>query len=302
MKISEFCKMSLSPLVFEIISALYNNIRYHKYSNKSTIHKIVRKSEIISVLGNGPSLKNSVEKYEDFLKENDCLVVNYFANTELYEELKPTHYLFVDPIICLPLEQMGDWRESNEKLIENLINKTNWDLNLILPVRAENSEFVTKLKNQNKFIKIFYINTINFKHFHSNEKKFKYWNKNLIEPPAQTVMNTAIYLGLFFNYAETYAFGIDSNFFESLDLDQDTNILYNNDSHFYGNKRLPWYIDAECTKVGKLHEIAKCFVKMFELYWELRNYADYKGLKVYNASEFSMVDAFERKKPNKRIS
>ena len=295
---SEFLRAVLPPFLFSTLDVLRNNIIYRKIRNKSSVGKIIPTNKTICVLGNGPSLVKSIENYEKFMIKNDCLVVNYFANTNLYEKLKPNYYLFVDPCICMPFNEMSIWRKPAEDLVNNLIKKTNWDVNIILPTTAIDSEFVSRLKsNGNIFLHIYYINTIQFKKWNSIKTKYEYWNRNLIDPPAQTVMNTAVYLGLFLNYQETYIFGIDSNFLESLEVDQKTNILYNKDQHFYGAERLPWYKDATRTETGKLHEIVPLFIKMFEFYWDLRNYADYKKLKVYNASEFSMVDAFERKKP-----
>lgn len=297
MKLDKYLKFFFPPFLYSQIKVLYSIVKYRKYLNKTTIKNIKPNNKVLCVLGNGPSLSKSIEKYEQFMKNNDCLVVNFFANTDLYEKIKPNFYLFMDPAMYLPFDKMGKWKDSIEKLVDNFINKTSWDINIILPVQASDSEFVQRLETGNNFIHIYYLNTISKRCSFSQKSKFKNFDKNFIAPPSQTVMNTAVYLGIFFNYLETYVFGIDSTFFDNLDVDQETNILYANDSHFYGSNRFPWYIGGDITKIGKVHEITGCFVKMFELYWEVRNYADYKGLNVYNASEFSMVDAFERKKP-----
>lgn len=45
-----------------------------------------------------------------------------------------------------------------------------------------------------------------------------------------------------------------------------------------------------------MDEELACQSKTFKNYSELNNYAKYAGVKVYNASEYSLIDAFERKK------
>ena len=85
-----------------------------------------------------------------------------------------------------------------------------------------------------------------------------------------------------------------------LHVDQETNIVYSIDTHFYSNDQLP--VDDYDKKNHrrtfgtKLHE--EYFTAGIALrdYWAMREYADWKGVKVYNASEYSWIDAFERKK------
>ncbi|MFT6246481.1 MAG: hypothetical protein ACJA0U_003477 [Salibacteraceae bacterium] len=45
-----------------------------------------------------------------------------------------------------------------------------------------------------------------------------------------------------------------------------------------------------------LHEIIHKFYLSFKGYWEIKDYAIKKNVKIYNSSENSMIDAFERKK------
>lgn len=42
----------------------------------------------------------------------------------------------------------------------------------------------------------------------------------------------------------------------------------------------------------KLQELIYAYARMFEYYADLKEYADCKGLKVYNASEYSWINCF----------
>ena len=79
-------------------------------------------------------------------------------------------------------------------------------------------------------------------------------------------------------------------------VDQETNELYTIDSHFYGEKKVVLYADNEGKVPQKLHDELNCISRALSAYWDLKGYADYAGVKVFNASKYSLIDAFERKK------
>jgi hypothetical protein len=117
--------------------------------------------------------------------------------------------------------------------------------------------------------------------------QFDLYNKNKISVPAQTVLNTAVYLAVFWRYKNIVLIGADTSWHEELQVDQETNILYFDDEHFYETKQsIP----------SKIHEQFFCLARVFENYCLLREYADYNSVSVFNASEKSWIDAFERKK------
>lgn len=51
-----------------------------------------------------------------------------------------------------------------------------------------------------------------------------------------------------------------------------------------------------CNSFHIMYSFALNKYQMFEYSYDLKEYADYKGLKVYNASEYSWINVFERKK------
>ena len=130
----------------------------------------------------------------------------------------------------------------------------------------------------------------------SLESKFKAWDENLIAPPNQTVLNTCVWLGVFLRYKEIFLIGADSTFMQDIRVDQETNLLYLIDSHFYGEIKRPIYTDADGTIPQKLHVELNSISVMLSNYWDLKYYADYAGVKIYNASKYSLIDAYERRK------
>lgn len=101
-------------------------------------------------------------------------------------------------------------------------------------------------------------------------------------------------------YKETYLIGADTSFIQDIYVGQKDNVLYTVDTHFYKNKDV-YDCDFEPEKHGRkfgmdMEKFLDSVYKMFQSYKELRQYADWKMVKVYNASEYSLIDCFERKK------
>lgn len=294
MRVRAFVKLFIPPIFLKISKRL---VKKQVELADSPLPQIEHHSAKMIIIGNGPSLNDSVTKYKDEILSNDRIAVNFFASSELYEVLKPNIYVFADPAFFYVPDNQKD---SIESLINNIINKTNWDMQMIIPLSAQDTLLVNLLR-QNRNLKIdFYVNEYQVV---GKMSKFEAWDKNLIGPPAQNVLNVALYLSLFWGYKETYIIGADSSFLEDLRVDQETNELYTVDTHFYNNKTVHTdkkFYDQKnrgrSRQDWKLHELIYAHGRMFEYYSDLKEYADYKGLKVYNASEYSWINVFERKK------
>ena len=79
------------------------------------------------ILGNGPSLNNTMQNHKDFLLSRHLLAVNFAANTPIFTELKPKFYMLTDPHFFVRMEQ-----ENVKQLWENFAKKVDWDMTLFL--------------------------------------------------------------------------------------------------------------------------------------------------------------------------
>lgn len=292
MEIRNILKLFVPP----VIGIIWHKITVKKKNIQSPLPQIEHHSDKIVIIGNGPSLKDSVRKHKKIIVECDKIAVNFFASSELYEELMPNIYLFADPAFFKIPE---DQRYSIDLLFKNIVEKTNWPMKIIVPLSAKGSASLSFFTRNNNIELLYYIN---YQQEIGKLTKFESWDKNLTGPPAQNVLNVALYLALFWNYNETYLIGADSSFLEDLRIDQETNEIYTVDNHFYNRNEV--YRDNKIInfKLGRpmpgwtLHGLIYAYAKMFDGYFELKKYADYKGLSVYNASEYSWINVFERKK------
>ena len=297
MKIKDIVNLFVPPIYIILKNKLINrNKQFESKKFVSTIGDITPICDKLVVIGNGPSLNDSLKEQKNKIKENDCIVVNQFCKTDYYTEIQPKFYLLADPAYFGKFDHYTSrLRNIVQGFIESIVNKTTWDINLIVPSFAEGSEFLKAIE-KNSFIHVYFYNTTNILNPDSQQGKYKAWDENLIVPPAQTCLNTCVWLGVFLRYQQIYLIGADTSWIEQLHVDQDTNEVYTIDSHFYGQKKVTLYADAEGKEPQKLHEELNCISRALSQYWELKGYADYAGVHVYNASNYSLIDAFERKK------
>jgi hypothetical protein len=292
MRICDILKLCVPP----IVSIMKNKLRNEKRSLvRNLLPQIEHQSSRVVVIGNGPSLNSSIEKYKEEIAQSDIIVVNEFGATDLFEVFKPKLYVFADPAYFTLPENMKD---SVMNLFQTIVARTNWPMHIIIPYSYKEAHSL-EIFRRNKYITIdcYYDGSQDV----GKKSKFEAWDENLIAPPAQTVLNTCVYMAIYWNYKEIYLIGADTSFLESLRIDQESNDIFIKNAHFYKEEDVYSNDYCDSSKGTKmegwtLHDLIYAYGKMFELYAELNKYAAYKGVKVYNASEYSWINVFERKK------
>lgn len=249
-------------------------------------------SETCIILGNGPSLKTSFEKHSDFIAKHSLMCVNNFATTNEFEKLKPSFYAMLDP--CYWIDEPN---EMAIKCLSSLQEKTTWKIKMLLPNQAKKSTAFNNLSKQNKNIEIVYYNYTVFKGFESVAHAF--YRKNLAMPQSQNILVACLFLGINMGFKQLYLLGADHTWHENI-LVNDNSQLCLKDSHFYDNAqqlnyRL-FYKDEHQKDTFTMSEILFTFSKIFSGYEAIKKYSETKNCKIFNASEVTFIDAFERKK------
>lgn len=294
MRLKKIIKLLIPPIIPKLARKMRGTTKVSLM--ESPLPQIKHHSEKMVLIGNGPSLTKSVELYKNEIIKHDRIAANFFASSDYYEQLQPNFYLFADPAF---FEVPDNQKQSIAALFDALIKKTCWPLDLIVPYASKGAPLLDTLKkNSNIHVDYFFTSEQDI----GDLPKYEAWDKNYTCPPYQNVMNLAIYLSLYWGFPETYLVGVDMSSLEDIRVDQETNELFSIDRHFYNNKDV--YTDKKLfddrrgriRSDWKLHEYIYAFGRMFEYFYDLKKYADYKGLKVYNASEYSWINVFERKK------
>ena len=279
---------SIASIGKVIILSKFNNILNLKDN---------RKKECI-ILGNGPSLTKSIKKYSLELNNYDLICVNNFVASDLFSEIKPSFYIIAAPIFFKPENELSSiYLELRNNIFSKLQIKTNWNLNLMVPFVAKKSSYFQHFLESNSFITPIYFNAtpIEGLKFVNNFL----FNLGLGMPRPHNIVIPAIMNCIYLNYEKIYLIGADHSWLPEISVNQQNEALVNQ-KHFYDeNESKPLKMEDYITRPRRLHEIIHKFYLTFKGYWEIKSYANYKKVQIYNSSEYSMIDAFEKREIKK---
>ncbi|MBL7813071.1 MAG: hypothetical protein JNL57_12685 [Bacteroidetes bacterium] len=263
----------------------------------------------VIVIGNGPSAKAMLENPPAIFATIPLIAVNMFAGEKYFTLLKPKYFLMADHAFYEFEEVHFRQPESHPRVAANpgyaqtqaLVNQTweallkaDWPITLFVPQIYMHTYPVQLAKKKNMTIVEWNYTVV---------KGFT-WFENLLykaglgSPQCQNVINACIFQGINSGFNEIYLTGIDNNFHLNIEV-QENNQVCVIDNHFYEvKKKVSPLMSAD--KQGNpvpvpLHAFFASLSKAFYSYQRLKQYAIYRGVRVYNATPGSFVDAFERK-------
>ena len=108
-------------------------------------------------------------------------------------------------------------------------------------------------------------------------------------PRCQTVVNFAIGFAINMGYENVYLYGADHTWTRDLFVD-DNNVVCYGDRHVY-NKNL-----TVVKKRDTFAHLLSQFAMMFEAHYQLEDFSKTQGVKIWNCSSDSFLDAYERMK------
>lgn len=260
-------------------------------SKKASITKIKNSEKECYVLGNGPSLKDDLH----IVKSTDTVVVvNKFAVSPKFEELKPEYYVLADPLFF----ESGVFRPITvtlrEEVFKNIKEKTKWNLKILVPTQADKSKLIYQEFTDYDNIEVYTFNNIPIQG--SDEFRFRFYEKAKAMPAAQNVLVAALYCCIFLNFKQIYVLGADHSWHEDIFINEKNQVCLV-DKHFYDDGTQaktgkPW--KRRDHSIYKMSEILAVLSKMFRGYDQLKIYSEKKNIKITNKSSKTYIDAFER--------
>lgn len=273
--------------LFDSFFSIFKIFLLSRFNTKINIHKV--KDEEAIILANGPCLTKDLELNFSFISSRKKFCVNFFALSKEYEKIKPEYYVLAAPEFWL-IKTSSYFQEQKENLIDSLTKNTKWQMLILIPFQAKDSEFVKRV-SKNSFIKFLFYNNTPVEGLESiSHLLFKL---NLGMPRPHNVLIPSIFLALNLGFNKITILGADHSWHEEIKID-DSNTLTVNHEHFYdGNKvQMPMY-KLEGQKYF-IHDVFRKLHFAFKGYFVLRTYAESIGTKILNASSKSYIDAFER--------
>ncbi|MCM1291424.1 MAG: hypothetical protein NC201_04450 [Prevotella sp.] len=239
-------------------------------------------SRPLIVLGNGPSLNDTIDNHADFMEDKDLLAVNFAANAPVFFSLKPSLYVLADP----------HFFESNDEKVAHLfenLKKADWRLSLYVPVKYKKK--ISSVFESKSNIEIGTFNMTPVEGFRFLEN-FAY-KTGLGMPRPRNVLIPSIMIGLRNGYKEIYIAGADHSWSKTLRVDNQNRVV-TVQPHFYADDSKEQARVTALYSDIRLHDIYLSFSIAFRSYFEIARYANKLGVKILNITPDSFIDAFPR--------
>jgi hypothetical protein len=279
--------LSMIKIIF--LTKITFNFKLKSYRDQSLI-----------ILANGPSLNSTLDNHE-FIHKHNLLCVNYFGRTDEYVRFKPSFYV-ITSLEYFFKDEKEELVTIRKRTLEDIATKTDWPLILFLPAKAKQQNEWKKIFTNNPNISIYYFNTTPISGF-SWFSNFCY-SKNIGMPRPHNVLIPSLILSIKMQFSEIYVAGADHSWLKEINVTEENEVLLSQ-KHFYDHEAKKQSKDKDMsfpkpmyqggtTKTRKLHEVLEKFYYTFRSYWKIKSFSEAKGLKVYNITPISYIDAFER--------
>ena len=249
------------------------------------------------VLANGPSLKKELPLMKERYKDADFVVMNMFALSEYFLELKPKHYCFADPMFY------HDYTPQLQQIKETfriLNEKVDWKMTIYAGFSAKNGTELFKAYSNITNKNITFITVKNTIYRGPEVFRNFYYTKNLSIPVIANVSILSVYVALMNGYKNIYVYGIDHDLCHNFYVNDDNQFCISF-THFYDKdnnlqeKLMPWIptVKGESTKVAR---VMRDIHLQFASHDELEDLSHLLHAKIWNCTKPSLVDSYERRK------
>ena len=260
---------------------LQYKVKFHNYCIPYSEEEASRP---MVILANGPSLKDDFPAVYKRINETGAsiMVVNHFALTKDFVQLKPHYYLIADRVFFR--DKLDEKSSSVYKALNEVVD---WPLNFIIPIH-EKSFIENRVSNPNINI----IPLCVLPYMGPTKYKYKVYKKGISVPSFVNISVMAIYYALNKGAKMIYLYGVDHTFLREIAVDDD-NMLCSFDHHFYGSEKrqLPPTIEGKPLKMADfVYDKYLTFVE----HNNMRGYADYLGATIVNCTRCSCIDSYIR--------
>jgi hypothetical protein len=276
-------------IVLLLAAMIYSVFKYKKVDTNAWDFDSFNK---IMLLANGPSLKNDISSVIKESSVSEVYVLNYFAVTEYFDEIKPENYVLTDRMFWNE-NANDDIKKDNEELFL-LLNKVDWKMNIICPDSGYKS--ISDRLAQNIYIKVLKVHSVNIE-FKNEKINLFALNKNIITPHFINGLVMVLWHAMHQKKQDIEIYGADFSLFKEYYIDQKTNELFNTASHFYKNTEAQNNASYKYPNEPKkmMHtRIYQQWSSFYQMYL-LSKLAKIRNIKVTNFSSNSFLDCFERK-------
>lgn len=240
-----------------------------------------RKDTII-IMGNGPSLRDAMEQDRDVLMAYPRLAVNLSALTPDFRDLRPDYYILADIAFFLK-EKTGKVPQLWEAL-----RNVDWQMTLFLPATARKMPEVKSLPAN---ITLKFYNLTPAEGFRCVMHPL--YDSGLAMPRPRNVLIPSIISSMREGFRKIVLIGADHNWSKTLWVTE-RNRVVSVQPHFYKDDDAELRRAEEIFKNVHIHDVYENYAIAFRSYFNVKAYADRRGVEILNATPGSFIDAFPR--------
>lgn len=233
--------------------------------------------EEIIVMGNGPSLRGTIENEMPRLRATRTLAVNFAACTPEFNEIRPDFYVLADPVF------FTEGNPQVDKLMSDL-GSVSWDMILFVPRGAK-----PRISNPN--IRILPFNMVGVEGSAMLED-FAFRHR-LGMPRPRNVLIPSLMIACWLGFKKITIKGADHSWMETLRVDGNNNVI-SVQPHFYSDSTEEKERVRQVYADVRLHHIIYSFYVAFRAYHSIERYASKNGITIVNETPDSFIDAFRR--------
>ena len=240
-----------------------------------------RKDTII-IMGNGPSLRDAMEQDRDVLMAYPRLAVSLSALTPDFRDLRPDYYILADIAFFLK-EKTGKVPQLWEAL-----RSVDWQMTLFLPATARKMPEVKSLPAN---ITLKFYNRTPAEGFRCVMHPL--YDSGLAMPRPRNVLIPSIISSMREGFRKIVLIGADHNWSKTLWVTE-RNRVVSVQPHFYKDDDAELRRAEEIFKNVHIHDVYENYAIAFRSYFNVKAYADRRGVEILNATPGSFIDAFPR--------
>ncbi len=240
-----------------------------------------RKDTII-IMGNGPSLRDAMEQDRDVLMSYPRLAVNLSALTPDFRDLRSDYYILADIAFFLK-EKTGKVPQLWEAL-----RSVDWQMTLFLPATARKMPEVKSLPAN---ITLKFYNLTPAEGFRCVMHPL--YDSGLAMPRPRNVLIPSIISSMREGFRKIVLIGADHNWSKTLWVTE-RNRVVSVQPHFYKDDDAELRRAEEIFKNVHIHDVYENYAIAFRSYFNVKAYADRRGVEILNATPGSFIDAFPR--------
>lgn len=241
-----------------------------------------KEGDTLVILGNGPSLNDTIAEHGEVLARYPLLAVNFAANAPQFRQLKPRYYLLADPHFFNRPD------DANVGRLLAALDSIDWPMTLFVPASvAEKS-----LPFTNPLLAVRRFNAVGAEGYGWLTRWL--FDRRLAMPRPRNVLIPSIMVGVWLGFKNIYITGADHSWLRTISVN-DNNEVVSVQPHFYKEDDREKERVVSEYKGYRLHQIIYSFYVAFRAYFDIAAYASRRQVNIYNATPGSFIDAFPRR-------